>query len=170
MKLPMTRHNMQLPVSLLPVSLLLLFTSCLFTSCVVNFPWKPLHVIDHSWYNDLTYFRYINVFDCIFQRSEESWDERTWDFVQCLQTHSFSKFKHSEGRRKCWFNDALNTFYLRLYGVRHMVKDHSESESGNLPQHGLLFPINSKSSFICIIPQTGLHIPRPLLHQLWSTG
>ena len=26
------------------------------------------------------------------------------------------------------FNDALNTFYLRLYGVRHMVKDHSERE------------------------------------------
>ena len=26
------------------------------------------------------------------------------------------------------FNDALNTFYLRLYGVTHMVKDHSESE------------------------------------------
>ena len=28
------------------------------------------------------------------------------------------------------FNDALNTFYLRLYGVRHMVKDHSDSEKG----------------------------------------
>ena len=27
------------------------------------------------------------------------------------------------------FNDALNTFFnLRLYGVRHMVKDHSDSE------------------------------------------
>ena len=26
------------------------------------------------------------------------------------------------------FNDALNTFYLRLYGVRHMVKNHSNSE------------------------------------------
>ena len=26
------------------------------------------------------------------------------------------------------FNDALNTFYLRLYGVRHMVKDHSDGE------------------------------------------
>ena len=26
------------------------------------------------------------------------------------------------------FNDALNTFYLRLFGVRHMVKDHSDSE------------------------------------------
>ena len=26
------------------------------------------------------------------------------------------------------FNNALNTFYLRLYGVRHMVKDHSDSE------------------------------------------
>ena len=28
------------------------------------------------------------------------------------------------------FNDTLNTFYLRLYGVRHMVKDHSDSERG----------------------------------------
>ena len=28
------------------------------------------------------------------------------------------------------FNDALNTFYLRLHGVRHMVKDHSDSEKG----------------------------------------
>ena len=26
------------------------------------------------------------------------------------------------------FNDALNTFYLRLYGIRHMVKYHSDSE------------------------------------------
>ena len=53
------------------------------------------------------------------------------------------------------FNDALNTFYLRLYGVRHMVKDHSDSEKGNpLPSHGLLFPISSKGSFICTIPQT----------------
>ena len=50
------------------------------------------------------------------------------------------------------FNDALNTFYLRLYGVRYMVKDHSDSEREN--PHGLLFPISSKGSFICAIPQT----------------
>ena len=37
-------------------------------------------------------------------------------------------------------NDILNTFYLRLYGVGHVVKDHSDSERGNpLPPHGLLF-------------------------------
>ena len=54
------------------------------------------------------------------------------------------------------FNDALNTFYLRFYGVRHMVKDHYYSEKGNpLPPHRLLFPINSKGSFIYTIPQTG---------------
>ena len=29
------------------------------------------------------------------------------------------------------FNDVLNTFYLRLYGVTHTVKDHSDSERGN---------------------------------------
>ena len=54
------------------------------------------------------------------------------------------------------FNDALNIFYLRLYGVGHMVKYHSDSERGNpLPPHRLLFPISSKGSFICIIPQAG---------------
>ena len=58
--------------------------------------------------------------------------------------------KKMEGRKNVLFNDALNTFYLRLYGVGHMVKDHSDSERGNpLPPHGLLFPINSKGSFIC---------------------
>ena len=36
------------------------------------------------------------------------------------------------------FNDALNTFYSRLYGVKHMVKDNSD---------GLLFPISSKVLF-----------------------
>ena len=28
------------------------------------------------------------------------------------------------------FHDALNTFYLRLYGIGHMVKDHLDSEMG----------------------------------------
>ena len=51
------------------------------------------------------------------------------------------------------FNDALNTFYLRLYGVRHMVKDHSDSEKGNLLPP--LFLISSNGSFICTFPQTG---------------
>ena len=55
-----------------------------------------------------------------------------------------------------FFNDALNTFYLRLYGVRHVVNNHSDSERGNsLPPHGQLFTISSKGSFICTIPQTG---------------
>ena len=65
-------------------------------------------------------------------------------------------FVSSERERNVLFNDTLNTFYLRLYGVRHMVKDHSDSEKGNpLPPHRLLLSINSKGSFICTIPQTG---------------
>ena len=61
------------------------------------------------------------------------------------------------GRKEIgFFNDALDTFYLRLYGVIHMIKDNSDSERGDpLPPHGLLFPISSKGSFVCIIPQTG---------------
>ena len=55
----------------------------------------------------------------------------------------------------------MEMFYLTMHsthfiygyiGVRHMVKDHSDSEKGNLllPQR-LLFLISSKSYFICII-------------------
>ena len=79
------------------------------------------------------------------------------NFQMCHVTSEYCR----TGRRKegnVLFNNALNTFYLRLYGVRHMIKDHSDSERGNLlPPHGLLFPISSKGSFICIIPQTGTH-------------
>ena len=58
------------------------------------------------------------------------------------------------------FNDALNIFYLLLYGVRHMVKDHSDRERGNpLLPHGLLVLINSKGYFVCIIQ-----------HSLWYTS
>ena len=39
-----------------------------------------------------------------------------------------------------------------------MAKDHSDSERGNpLPPHRLLFPISSKGSFICIIPDRIAH-------------
>ena len=69
---------------------------------------------------------------------------------------SLLSYLDMERERNVLFNDALNTFYLRLYGVRHMVKDHSDSEKGNpLPPHRLLLSINSKGSFICTIPQTG---------------
>ena len=62
-------------------------------------------------------------------------------------------------RRKCFYLTTHSTpFILRLYGVGHMVKDHSDSERWNpLPPHGLLFPINSKGSFICTIPDRIAH-------------
>ena len=51
--------------------------------------------------------------------------------------------------RNVLFNDALNTFHLWLYGVRHtlMVNDHSDSERVN--------PVSLPG----IIPQTGDDIP-----------
>ena len=97
----------------------------------------------------------------------------TFNFVMCLEWRGpepSAAFYHlsavrgsptddvgivQERERSVLFNDALNTFYLRLYGVRNMVKDHSDSEKGNpLLPHRLLLSINSKGSFICTIPQT----------------
>ena len=72
----------------------------------------------------------------------------TMQYNPCIQCNT--------RERNVLFNDALNTFYLRLYGVRHMVKEHSDSEKGNLLlPHRLLLSINSKGSFICTIPNTG---------------
>ena len=65
--------------------------------------------------------------------------------------------------RNVLFNDAINTFYLQLYGVTHMLKNHSDSERGNpLTPHELLFTINSKGSFICTIPDRIAHTTAPL--------
>ena len=72
--------------------------------------------------------------------------------------NSSMKDRSNQKEGNILFNDTLNTFYLQLYGVRHMVKDHSDSERGNpLLPHGLLFPINSKGSFICTIPDRIAH-------------
>ena len=69
-----------------------------------------------------------------------------------VKDHSDSeRGRKKEGNVLC--NDAVNTFYLRLYGIRHMVKDHSDSEIGKPCSH--MGYISSKGSFICIIPQTG---------------
>ena len=72
-----------------------------------------------------------------------------------------------EGRKEgnVLFNDALNTFYLRLYGIKHIVKDHSDSKSGHpLPTlHGLFFSI-SKGSFKCIIPRKCFYLTTHSTH------
>ena len=88
----------------------------------------------------------------VLEQEEYKKEGINWEFIDfgmdleaCIQLiEKVSTHLHwKEGN--VLFNDALNTFYLRLYGVRHMVKDHSDSERGNpLPPHGLLFPISSK--------------------------
>ena len=88
---------------------------------------------------------------------EEIWKQADYITVHTpLVAQTRRKCNLLQRERNVLFNDALNTFYLRLYGVRHMVKDHSDSEKGNpLPPHRLLLSISSKGSFICTIPQTG---------------
>ena len=64
--------------------------------------------------------------------------------------------EYANGRKEIFYLTTYSTHFLLLYGVRHMVKDNSDSERENpLPPHRLLFPISSKGSFICTIPQTG---------------
>ena len=47
----------------------------------------------------------------------------------CVCVRVYTMCLYVYGRKEMFlFNDALKTFYLRLYGVGHMVKDHSENE------------------------------------------
>ena len=55
---------------------------------------------------------------------------KAWTIKRKFTTKQVQK---REGRKEgnVLFNDALNTLYLWLYGVRHMVKDHLDSEREN---------------------------------------
>ena len=93
----------------------------------------------------------------------------------------------------CFLLFRKGQFYLMLYSVilfmviccwlyGYMVtEDQSDSEKENLMPslHRLLFPISSKGSFICTIPDRTVHTMAfvtpvvehwSLLHQLWTTG
>ena len=70
--------------------------------------------------------------------------------------HDWSNKDRGMSYPVCYLTTHSIHFIYGYIGVGHMTKDHSDSERGNpLPPPGLLFPISSKGSFICIIPQTG---------------
>ena len=60
----------------------------------------------------------------------------------CYIMHSEYLVIRKEGN--VLFNNALNTFYLRLYGVRHMVKDHSHSQKGCRHYKGYSFQLATR--------------------------
>ena len=51
------------------------------------------------------------------------------------QQMCFAKPNMTRKEGNVLFNDALNTVYLRLYGVRHMVKDHSDRREETCCRH-----------------------------------
>ena len=69
-------------------------------------------------------------------------------YLTTHSTHFLFTVIWKEGRKEMFYLTTHSTHFI--YGVRHMVKDHSDSEKGNpLPPHRLLLLINSKGSFIC---------------------
>ena len=88
-----------------------------------------------------------------------------------FKTKHFSNkiINKNKERRKCFIQQR--TKHILFTVIWCQIKDNSDSDRGNLLlPHGLLFLISSKGSFKYTIPQTGQHIPLPLLHQSWSTG
>ena len=112
---------------------------------------------------------------CLNGHSPHVWHLIAVNVLGVLLNKTFTFFPSCvrivEGRKEMFYLTTHSTHFIYGYMASNMVEDHSDGERGiPLPPHRLLFPINSKGSFICTIPQTGLHIPQPLLHQSWSTG
>ena len=95
---------------------------------------------------------------CLLLERMGSWPYTNWAFKSLLLYVASTKtwtlnlpalwygLWHSTMERR----NALNTFYLQLHCVGHVVKNHSDSERGNplLPLHWLFFMISSKVSFM----------------------
>ena len=76
----------------------------------------------------------------------------------------------SEGRKdgSALFNDAFNTFYLRLYCIGHIVKDHSVSEETCC--HHFIGYSDLAARDVLYARYHRQYIPWPLIHQLWNTS
>ena len=70
-------------------------------------------------------------------------------------------------KRNVLINDALNTFYLRLYEVGRMANDHSNSERGNPlpPLHGIFFRLAAR-----VLLYAPSHRQDSTYHGLWYTS
>ena len=78
------------------------------------------------------------------QRQDERGTARPIDLIENLQSQGTHTITLQLRKEEFYlFNDALNTFYLRLYGVRHMVMNHSnrerESSNGSFIYHGVCY-------------------------------
>ena len=121
---------------------------CVFPYCFLSVPVDTAHILNRTTRCCLRI--------SIYMQNRKKMFYLTTHSTHFIYGYMASAIWYWTSEKNVLFNDALNTFYLRLYGVRHMVKDHSDSEKGNpLPPHRLLLSINSKGSFICTIPQTG---------------
>ena len=75
----------------------------------------------------------------------------------------------SKGSFICTVLQTRQHIPRQLYGITHMVKDHSDSGRWNpLSQlYWRFLPLSSKGSFICTVPQTGQNTPH---HSLCYTS
>ena len=82
-------------------------------------------------------------FICTIPPVMEHWLEQEIDIH--TEIHTCMHLSIQTNRQTVRYKDTQTynqTIHLRLYGVRHMVKDHSDSEKGNpLPPHRLLLSI-----------------------------
>ena len=88
-------------------------------------------------------------------REEIYWCHWTSSGCSTVNTIKSNGYFGMEGRTFFLFNNKLNTFYLWLYGIRHIVKDHSNTD--RKPTTTTTWCTLSKGSFICTIPERIAH-------------
>ena len=67
----------------------------------------------------------------------------------------------------CTTEDALNTLYVRLYGIRHMVKDQIAREETHC--HHMGYSLRLAARFLLYAPSHKLHSVKPVLGE-WQSS
>ena len=77
-----------------------------------------------------------------------------WNQKLTWRTVSYDNTRTGRKEGNVLFNDALNTFYLPLYGVGYVIKDRSDSERETRSRHkGYSFQLAVSVLFICTTHQ-----------------
>ena len=115
---------------------------------------------------------YLPLYDVEHMVKDYKYNERKYFICTILETTHTTTFVTPGRKEEMFYLTTHSTHFNYGYMASDMVKDHSDSETGNpLPPHGLLFPINSKGSFKCTIPDRIAHTTAfvtPVVEHGWN--
>ena len=112
------------------------------------------------------YCMYVCMYNALDSERQKKWNVLYIGALGIAVIYVNTLIRISRKERNVLFNDALNIFYLRLYGVRHMVKATEIAREETRCRHmGYSFRVAAR-----VLLYAPSHRQDITYHQSWSTG